>query len=226
MPSDEESRNVDQDSAQISTRAPSVDRAAGPLGRGLEDISHLFLSLETRDPRARELAGERVSQRARLNPEPKAGTVLLRPCRPLTRDQLVATLTEFRGALEDDMRAIDANLSCHPYGEIDLLAADGANRLAIIDIETSAADVLLVRGISHVEWVMRNVANVRRMYQGLAIDFSLPPRLFLVAPQFSPLARSVVHQITRPEINCVRYHVMAVYDRTGVLFEHVHGEGE
>ena len=124
------------------------------------------------------------------------------------------------------VRAIGAGVTSHPYGEIDLLALDRADQLTIIDVETTRGDELLLRGVSHVDWVVRNVANMRRMYQGWRIDFSRQPRLFLVAPRFSPCLRSVVRQITRPDITCLRYHGVEISDGTGIFFEHVGGEGE
>ena len=59
------------------------------------------------------------------------------------------------------------------------------NQLAVIDFETTAGDELLIRGLSQVDWMLGNVPNLRRMFRGNAINFSLQPRLFLLAPRFS-----------------------------------------
>ena len=225
MPSDAESRNANQQRVEVPASAPSVGRAARPLGRGLEDVSHFFLS-QTPEGRARELTGDQASERAPVRPGTRSGVVLLRPGQPLTGDQLTAALKECPGALEDNMRVIDAGISCSPCGEIDLLALDRADQLTIIDVETTRGDELLLSGISHVDWVVRNVPNMRRMYQGWRIDFSRQPRLFLIARRFSPLLKSAVRQITRPDITCFKYHGVEVSDGTGIFFEHVGGEGE
>lgn len=128
---------------------------------------------------------------------------------------------EFDGALEEGLRAFDANIPCHPCGEIGLLAVDRASQLTIIDFEMTFDDGLLLRGIGHFDWVVRNMPNVQRMYREQAVNFSLPPRLFLLAPQFSPLLRSVARQITRPQIHWVRYHTVNASGGPGILFEPV-----
>ena len=222
---DAESRNANQPRAEGPASPPSVGRVARPLGRGLEDVSHLFLP-RTTEVRAGEPTGGQASERVPVRPGARAGAAVLRPGKPITRDQLTATLRECQGALEDNMRAIDARIPCCPYGEIDLLALDRANQLTIIDVDIALADGLLLRGVSHVDWVMRNVATVQRLYQRWMIDGSRQPRLVLVAARFSGLLRSAVRQITRPDITCFRYHGVELSAGTGILFEPVGGERE
>jgi hypothetical protein len=143
---------------------------------------------------------------------------------PVTRDKLAAILRGLEGALEDGLRGIDAAVPCQPCGEIDVLAVDRTNQLTIIDFEPTPHDGLLVRGIGHFHWIVDNLPLVRRMYADQAINFSVQPRIFLVAPQFSPLLRSCARQIARPRINWVRYHVVNVSGGSGVLFEPGVGE--
>jgi RecB family endonuclease NucS len=157
-------------------------------------------------------------------PVARSGVVLLRPSSALTRDQLVATLKEFSGALEDRLRVIDTGIPCDPFGEVDLLGVDRSNQLVIIDVETSPSEALLVRGVNHVDWIARNIAIVRRMYQGSVINFSAPPRLVLVAPQFSSSIRSAVRQMTGRQIECVRYHGADASGSDALLLEPVDDE--
>ena len=194
-----------------------------PLGRGLEDVSHLFLSHKTGEASPSDRA-------AVHSPEPpspllgsRGGVALLRPV-SVTRDRLAGALMEFDGALEEGLRAFDAKIPCHLGGEIDVLAVDRTSRLTIIDFEMTFDDGLLLRGIGHFDWVVRNMPNVQRMYREQAVNFSLPPRLFLLAPQFSPLLRSVSRQITRPQIHWVRYHTVNASGGPGILFEPVADE--
>jgi hypothetical protein len=186
-----------------------------PLGRGLEHVSHLFLSRETPPS---ERATVRPSERSSPPPRSREGLALLQPS-PVTKERLAGALMEFDGALEQGLRAFDAKIPCHPCGEIGLLAVDRASQLTIIDFETSFDDTLLLRALGHVDWVVRNMPNVQRMYREQPVNFSLPPRLFLVAPQFSPLLRSVARQISRPRIQWVRYHTVNASGRPAILFE-------
>jgi len=143
---------------------------------------------------------------------------LLRPA-SVSRERLAGLLKEFAGALEDGLKTIDANIPCHPCGEIDVLAMSRSSQLTIIDTDTTVNDSLLLRGMGHFDWVVRNMPNLRRMYREHAVNFSLPPRLVLLAPQFSVLLQSVARQITCPQIQWIRYHAVEAAAGPGILFE-------
>src|SRR3990167_9088266 len=166
MPSDTGPTNVDRTRAAISTNAQNIGRVDKPLGRGLEDVSHLFLSQRTGEPAAREQTWRPLPARGSSQPGTDAGSVLLQPRRSFAKDRLAAALREFDGALDEGMRRIDTNLPCDLCGEIDMIALDGVNQLAIIDFDTTPNDHLLLRGMGHFDWVMHNIANLRRMYPG------------------------------------------------------------
>jgi len=145
--------------------------------------------------------------------------VLLRPSAQVTREQVAAALKEFEGAIEAGMTVIDAGIPCPPYDEIDLLAVDRLCQLTIIDFETASSDDLLMRGLCHFDWVVRNIPNLRRMFRGQAINFTLQPRVVLLAPEFSTRTRGVARQITRPNLYWVRYHFVDAPGRPGLFFE-------
>ncbi len=214
---------MDQGKDEGSASVHGFGRPDKPLGRGLEDVSHLFLSHKTDKATANDRAVVRSNEHSSPPAPSRAGITLLRPA-SVTKDWLTIVLTEFDDALEEGLRTIDANIPCHPCGEIDLLAVDRASHLTIIDFDTTVNDGLLLRGIGHFDWVVRNMANVQRMYREQTINVSLQPRLFLLAPQFYPLVRCVARQITRPSIHCVRYLTVDASGGSGILFEPVAGE--
>jgi hypothetical protein len=220
MPFDANWRNADHASGEVVTSTPSAGRAARPLGRGLEDVSHLLLS-RAAETREREPMEDRTPARMDVRPGRRSGVAVLRPGGPITKEELTATIRECQDALETNVRAIDACIPCCPSDEIDILAVDGANQLTIIDVETTLGDGLLLRGVSHIDWVVHNLANVRRRYLEWAIDISQGPRLILIAPGFSPLMRSAVRQIARSTITCFRYHSVKLSTGAGVFFEQV-----
>jgi hypothetical protein len=196
-----------------------------PLGRGLDDVSHLFLSHKTGDASPRTSAPALSPEpESSAPPGPRGNAVLLRPVQ-VTRERLAAILPlDWSGALEEGLRTIDAKIPCHPCGEIDLLAVDRTSKLTIIDFDTTLNDGLLLRGLGHFDWIVRNTPNVQRMCPAQSVDSSLPPRLILLAPQFSPLLRRVMRQLTRPQIQWVRYHAVETPAGPGILFEPVTGE--
>jgi len=265
---------MDQPKTGVWTSARISGRTDKPLGRGLEDVSHLFLTRRTDEiggsdpasdpspdrahpldrgpaPTTRVASGDGCSEpalptspvgsphqvfsqsgapysaaapRRSALPESQSRTVLLQPCTSPAKDVLGVMLRGLEGALEEGLRGIDASIPCPPCGEIDFLALDRTRQLAIIDFDTTPNDGLLLRGIGHFDWVMRNMPNVRRMYSGRAINFLAQPRLFLLAPQFSPLLRTVAPRIARPHINWVRYHLVSSSGGTGILFEYIVSE--
>jgi hypothetical protein len=200
---------MEESKAAHSGNGEGLGRSDRPLGRGLEDVSHLFLSQRTPEP-----------ERSSPAPASRAGVALLRPA-AVSRERLAAALKEFAGALEDGLKAIDANIPCHPCGEIDVLGMSRTGQLTIIDAETAPNDALLLRAMGHFDWVVRNMPNLRRMYREHAVNFSLPPRLVLLAPQFSLLLQSAAHQITTPQIQWIRYHAVDAAGGAGILFEPV-----
>jgi hypothetical protein len=193
------------------------DRAARALGRGLEDVSHLFLSAAGETSRKGHEDVPPEPSAAGAAPRPRVA--VLRGGTALSKEQLIATLVECRDALEEGIRACEARVVCDPYGEIDILALDRFGRLCVVDVDTLVGDGLLLRGISHVEWATRNLATLRRLFQTTALDLSRPARLILVAPRYSRVLTSALRQLAGPPIVCFKYHAVASFGGTGVFFE-------
>jgi len=214
---------MDENKTDGSPGADGPRRSDKPLGRGLEDVSHLFLSQKAGEAAAGDQAAPRSIERSSTPPGSRGGIALLRPA-ALAKERLAALLMECADTLEEGLRAIDTGIPCHPCGEIDVLAVSRTSQLTIIDFETSPSDTLFLRGIGHFHWVVRNLSNVRRMYREHAINFSLQPKLVLLAPQFSLVVRSVARQVTCPQVQWVRYHTVDSSGGPAVLLEPVVGD--
>jgi hypothetical protein len=199
----------------------SEDRA---LGRGLEDVSHLFLS-GAGNPQAYQRVDDGVAQTPAGEPGARRGVAVLRPGAPLSTRQLTATLVECQDALEPGLRALESDVPCGAFGGIDVLALDRANRLTIVDVDTAPGDQLLLRGLGHVDWAARNAATLQRMFPALAIEAAPQFRLVLVAPAFSRLTRSALAQL-KPAVTCFICHAVWISDRTGIFFEPLRSEND
>src|SRR2546425_1271510 len=110
--------DMDDSKSGGSTDIQGLGRPDKPLGRGLEDVSHLFLSHRTDEAAANDRAVVRSNEPASPPPPSRAGVTLLRPA-SVTKDWLTIVLTEFDDAVEEGLRTIDASIPCHPCGEID-----------------------------------------------------------------------------------------------------------
>jgi hypothetical protein len=202
-------------------RSQSPARSEKRLARGLEDVSHLFLSQSAAPaPAAAETRGG-ADNAAPVSCPGRAAPILLTKAAPLSENELTFLLHSNTGVLEEGLRSIDKGLPCDDSGPIGLVAVDTSNQLVIIDIDTSPGDQLLLRGICHFDWMVRNVPVARRMYHGRVIDFSAQPRLFLVAPQFSSLFLRAARRIAQPVTHCFRFQFLTVQAGTGIHFERV-----
>lgn len=215
---------MDQNTTGSGAGAEGGGRLDRPLGRGLEDISHLFQSARSAEAAANHHPPGSPPQGATSPRGSRAGAVLLGSKTSLTRDQLALLLKEYHGALEDGLTSIDSEIACPPLGEIDLLGLSRSHQLTVIDFDTNADERLLIRGIGHVDWVARNMPIIRRLYSGHAINYSLPPALMLVAPQFSPMLRSAARQVAHPTIKLVRYYALESSGGIGIFFGCIEGE--
>ncbi len=191
------------------TQSQDAERTEKHLGRGLEDVSHLFLSQVAAAPPSKEDVADRTAP------------AVSHASSEVNQSQLISVLYRSAGVLEEGLRAVDTGVACEIGGVVDLVAVDRRNQLVLIDVDTSASDGLLLRGICHLDWFARNVPIVRRMYSGQAIDFGSEPRLFLVGPRFSPLFRCAMQRITCLRITCVAYNLVTLPNGIGVFFQHV-----
>lgn len=221
MAFEEASKGPAPPSAEIGGTPSSEQggRSEKHLARGLEDVSNLFLSQPAESALAREEGKDTPVEQARPRPAQPVTAIALSSSAAMNREQLISLLNSSAAALEAGMRVIDLNIPCEPYGPIDLLAVDGTGQLAIIDVDTSANDAMLLRAVCHFDWLLRNMPIVRRMYRGNVINFSSHPRIVLVAPQFPPMLTCAAHRITAPRVNCVRYHSVAMPSGAGIFFE-------
>ncbi len=211
--------SLEQQNKEEGTQPQEHNRPERKLGRGLEDVSHLFLSqgsgYTSGDQRTSAPLTEQIHQHGSAIP------AILRPSTAVNREMLISLLHKNTAALEEGLRAIDTNIPCNSLGMVDILASDKLNQLVIIDVDTTSSDRLLLRGICQFDWFDRNVPILRRMYHGRVIDFSSQPRLLLAAPGFSPLLLGATRRFNPPQISCYRYHTVEITSRAAILFERV-----
>jgi len=202
-----------------STGPQDAEQSDKPLGRGLEEISHLFLSHRTIGPQVGDVLAPRLPE-PQVQSSPQAThTKLLRPSESVSKDRLVTVLKDCPGALEEGLRVIDAFIPCHPHSDISVLALNRANQLTAIDLETGISDTLILRGLGHMDWLKHNLTNIRRMYPQQNIALSAQPRVLLIAPRFSALSLHAARQLAPLQIHCIRYHAFDVGSSTGISFE-------
>jgi hypothetical protein len=189
------------------------------LARGMEDVVHLFLTQPPGDATILPAAGEVIpSGREHAIPSHPIVTVAC-PAAALGKEEIIQLLNANTAALESGLRAIDRAIPCDPSRTIDLLAVDHLGQLVVIAVEAAPDDGMLLRAVSQYDWIVGHVPILRKLYQGQVINFSSPPRIFLVAPEFSQQLTCAAHCIQSPRIGCYRYRAIAVPSGTAILFE-------
>ena len=210
--------NLDLQRKEISDASQEESRRTEKRpARGLEDVSHLFLSQP-----ADKLVGKSETPDVRLAREPSEqiqSPFLLHDSPAVSRELILGFLNSTVAVLEEGLRAIDANIPCNPFGVIDLVAVDSQDQLCIINVDVVQKDESILRGIACSDWMVHNTPIVRRMYHGRVIIFSSQPRLFLVAPGFSPALQCVAQRSTSPKVRCFAYRTVAMPGGIGILFE-------
>src|SRR3989449_11613369 len=98
--------DMDDSKSGGSTDIQGLGRRYKPLGRGLEDVSHLFLSHRTDEAAAYDRVVVRSNEPASCPLPSRAGLTLLRPA-SVTKDWLTIVLTEFDDVVEEWLRTID-----------------------------------------------------------------------------------------------------------------------
>jgi hypothetical protein len=186
--------------------------------RGMEDVVHLFLTQPARDATILPAAVEVPSDPEPAVPSHPIVTVACPAAAP-GKEEIIQLLNANTAALESGLRAIDRAVPCDPSRTIDLLAVDSLSQLVVIALEAAPDDGMFLRAISQYDWVVGHVPILRKLYQGQVINFSSPPRVFLVAPEFSQQLTCAARRIQSPRIGCYRYRAIAVQSGTAVLFE-------
>jgi hypothetical protein len=195
-------------------------RAEKRVTRGLEEVSHLFLSQSPDRPPEKAETPDIAPAHAPSEWVQSSAPFLLHNSPNINRESILGFLNGSAAVLEEGLRAIDANIPCDPFGSMDLVALDSQDQLCIINVDVVQNDESLLRGIACFDWIVRNTPIVRRMYQGRVVNFSAKPRLFLVAPGFSPLLKCVAQRSMGPEVLCFAFHSVAMPGGIGILFEH------
>jgi hypothetical protein len=191
------------------------------LARSLEDVSHLFLSGKS--------TGHGIPNPVQSESTGRVPTISGKPAlfpledqsQALEKESLVSLLNAHAGILEEGLSAIDTNVPMDFASAVDLVAVDRFNKLCLVDIDVPGGDALLLRGICHFDWFVRNAPIVRRMYQDRIVDFSALPRVFLVAPKFSAAFRCAARRIASPRIHCCLCRIAAGPGGAGVLLNRI-----
>jgi len=221
MAADRETEAKSADESTVEAPKPSGSRRERKrLGRGLEDVSHLFFSESTEEPDAPpDRPATDVEPEGKPMGRSSNGVVVLRPTGAVAKDEMTAAIKAQTEVVESGLQVIDESVPGDECGIIDLLAVDRAGQLCIIDINTSTDEALLLRALGHFDWAVRNLLHLARLYRAHGVNFALHPRLLLISHHFSTAVRRAARHFSGGHIDLFRYQAFALPAGTGVYFE-------
>ncbi|MBN1905223.1 MAG: DUF91 domain-containing protein [Deltaproteobacteria bacterium] len=108
--------------------------------------------------------------------------------------ELEAFLCKSPACIESGLQYI-ANQVNTTRGPLDLLLVDDGGRLTVVELKNKIDDSILFQGLDYFGWIWDNIDSIKRIYKNDKIDSMQPPRLILIAPDFSNLCLSRVRFI-------------------------------
>ncbi len=138
----------------------------------------------------------------------------------LTQQELKKEIIDAVNNIELGLKVMDTNLLIEDQ-VLDILAVDVVGRVTIIELDMERKDILLLEALDHFEWVFNNMESLGRKYQKENIDYTLAPRIILIAPDFTPHFIKRISFITKVKINLYQYHYQEKDGIKKILFKPV-----
>ena len=138
------------------------------------------------------------------------------------RDRLARMVAENSQSLEKDLRVVDPGKGRGKWGPMDLLAVDHHGQPVIIDVSPQVRDDLLVEGLSHLQWFQRYRHQMIPLLGEKAKDLFVPPRLILVAPDFSSCCQDAAAALDGLPVDLFRIRLLHSDNEDGLLIELVY----
>lgn len=108
---------------------------------------------------------------------------------------------------------------------LDILAVDSAGVLVVMELKITEDDRMLPQGIEYVDWINENIDRVAEMYSkpDFKIDRTMPPRLILVAPNFSQTLQKSAKYVARDlcSLSLMEYIYMKIGEKKGLFLREI-----
>lgn len=138
---------------------------------------------------------------------------------PKTADELKRYVLADPESLAPGFKTIAQEIPLPDRGSIDLLAADGRGRLAVVSFCLEADHAAIGRAVSQWDWVVSNLGALRTLIPAAGLDLTLEPRAFVAAGHATEGARRLAAAVTRPHVEILETWIVSFGDRKGVLVE-------
>jgi len=132
-------------------------------------------------------------------------------------ERLVAENVE---SIEPGLKIVDSRLVLG-QAAIDLVGLDAKGSLALIALDFTTDEGLLLRVMDAYSWCLEYPDTVRRLYPMAQVSTSKPPRILFIAERLTDSFLRRIKQLSYLEIDCLEFRHLEVNGASVVYFDHV-----
>jgi len=132
-------------------------------------------------------------------------------------ERLVAENVE---GIEPGLKVVDSRLLLG-QAAIDLVGLDAKGSLALIALDFTADEGLLLRVMDAYSWCLEYSDTLRRLYPMAQVSTSRPPRILFIAERLTDSFLRRIKQLSFLEIDCLEFRHLEVNGASVVYFDHV-----
>ena len=125
---------------------------------------------------------------------------------------IVKKILESPHEVESELKILDKDVNIADYGSIDMVGMDGSKRLVLIEIGLDESPQILLDALGRFDWLVRNEGIVRRLYASSDVDWSKPPRVFVMVPHLSDSFLRIVSHLSRLDLHLFEYSYVPSLD--------------
>jgi hypothetical protein len=132
-------------------------------------------------------------------------------------EKLVADNVE---GVEPGLKVIDSRLLLG-QAAIDLVGLDSRGSLALIALDFTADEGLLLRVMDAYSWCLEFPDTLRRLYPMAQLSTARPPRILFIVERLTDSFLRRIKQLSFLEIDCLEFRHLEVNGESVVFFDHV-----
>jgi hypothetical protein len=132
-------------------------------------------------------------------------------------ERLVAENVE---GIEPGLKIVDSRLLLG-QAAIDLVGLDARDSLALIALDFTADEGLLLRVMDAYSWCLEYPDTLRRLYPMAQVSTSKPPRILFIADRLTDSFLRRIKQLSFLQIDCLEFRHLEVNGESVVYFDHV-----
>src|SRR5262245_10756235 len=134
--------------------------------------------------------------------------------------QLEKLIADNADGIEPGLRVVDSRLLLG-QAAIDLVGLDSRGSLALIVLDFTAHEGLLLRVMDAYSWCLEFPDTVRRLYPMAQVSTARPPRILFIVERLTDSFLRRIKQLSFVEIDCLEFRHLEVNGESVVFFDHV-----